>query len=38
VNRNPIPYWDAVLKTRQFLKDHHSYERRFGELLGHLTS
>jgi len=38
VRRNPVPYWDAVLQTRQFLNDNHSYEKRFGELLSLLTS
>jgi len=36
--RDPAPFWDAVLKTRQFLNDNHSYEKRFGELLSHLTN
>jgi hypothetical protein len=30
---NPGPYWQAVLKTRDHLAEHHSYERRFGELV-----
>src|SRR5262249_4798631 len=38
VKRNPARYWDAVLKTRQFLNNSHSYERRFDELVSHLTS
>jgi hypothetical protein len=38
VKRNPARYWDAVLKTRRFLHDNHSYERRFAELVSHLTS
>jgi hypothetical protein len=38
VRSNPLPYWDAVLKTRRHLTDHHSYEQRFNELLTHLTS
>jgi hypothetical protein len=29
----PEFYWDAVLKTRAHLAAHHSYERRFEELL-----
>jgi hypothetical protein len=38
VRTNPLPYWDAVLKTRRHLTEHHSYETRFNELLAHLTS
>jgi len=38
VLRDPVPYWDAVLKTRQFLKDHHSYEGRFNQLVAYLAS
>ncbi len=30
--KNPEPYWDAVLKTREHLARHHSYARRFEEL------
>ncbi len=30
---HPEAYWDAVLKTRAHLAMHHSYERRFQELL-----
>jgi hypothetical protein len=37
VRSNPVPYWDALLRTRQFLKNNHSYEQRFSELLAHLT-
>ncbi len=29
---NPEPYWDAVLRTRQHLAQHHSYKIRFDEL------
>jgi hypothetical protein len=29
----PEYYWDAVLKTRNYLSEHHSYQRRFKELL-----
>lgn len=29
----PTRYWDAVLKTRAYLGQHHSYPRRFEELL-----
>jgi hypothetical protein len=36
--RQPEPYWDAVLKTRAYLAGHHSYERRFKELLSILES
>jgi hypothetical protein len=31
--RRPEFYWDAVLKTRAHLAAHHSYERRFEELM-----
>lgn len=31
--KDPEPYWDAVLKTRAHLAEHHSYAKRFGELL-----
>jgi hypothetical protein len=31
--RHPEPYWDAVLKTRAYLAQHHSYQRRFEELV-----
>ena len=29
----PEPYWEAVLETRAHLAAHHSYERRFQELI-----
>jgi hypothetical protein len=29
----PEVYWEAVLKTRAHLAEHHSYERRFAELV-----
>ena len=31
--RHPEVYWEAVLKTRVHLAEHHSYERRFEELV-----
>ena len=31
--RRPEFYWDAVLRTRAHLAAHHSYERRFEELM-----
>jgi hypothetical protein len=31
--RDPEPYWDAVLRVRTYLADHHSYERRLTELI-----
>jgi hypothetical protein len=31
--RHPEVYWDAVLKTRLHLSEHHSYQQRFKELL-----
>jgi hypothetical protein len=31
--RDPEPYWDAVLRVRKYLADHHSYERRLTELI-----
>jgi hypothetical protein len=31
--RRPEFYWEAVLKTRAHLAAHHSYERRFEELM-----
>lgn len=31
--RHPEPYWEAVLKTRAHLAEHHSYEQRFRDLL-----
>lgn len=36
--RRPELYWDAVLKTRDHLAAHHSYEQRFKELLTILDS
>ena len=32
IQQRPETYWDAVLKTRAHLADHHSFERRFEEL------
>ncbi len=32
VLRHPAKYWDAVLKTRAYLAEHHSFQRRFTEL------
>ena len=32
--RNPAPYWKAVLDTRKYLAEHHSFQRRFQQLLG----
>jgi hypothetical protein len=29
----PEAYWDAILKTRAHLADHHSFQRRFQELM-----
>jgi hypothetical protein len=29
---NPTPYWQAVLGTRAYLADHHSFQHRFQEL------
>jgi hypothetical protein len=31
--RRPEVYWDAVLRTRAHLASHHSFQRRFGDLL-----
>ena len=31
--RRPEVYWDAVLKVRDHLSEHHSYQQRFEELL-----
>ena len=31
--RRPEVYWDAVLRTRAHLAEHHSYRRRFRELM-----
>jgi hypothetical protein len=36
--RRPDLYWDAVLKTRVHLAEHHSYKQRFLELLKILES
>jgi hypothetical protein len=36
--RHPEPYWDAVLKTRSHLAEHHSYQRRFEELVNILRA
>jgi hypothetical protein len=36
--RRPEAYWDAVLKTRAYLAEHHSYQQRFRELLAILES
>jgi hypothetical protein len=36
--RRPEPYWDAVLKTRAHLAEHHSYQRRFEELINILKA
>ena len=33
VLHNPEKYWEAVLKTRTHLAEHHSYQQRFKELL-----
>jgi hypothetical protein len=30
--RRPEHYWEAVLHTRQYLAEHHSFARRFEEL------
>jgi len=35
--RRPEVYWDAVLKTRIHLAAHHSYERRFEQLMAILA-
>jgi hypothetical protein len=37
VQRRPEVYWDAILKTRAHLANHHSFERRFQELSSILT-
>jgi hypothetical protein len=29
---HPEAYWDAILKTRAYLAEHHSFQRRFQEL------
>jgi hypothetical protein len=36
--RRPEVYWDAVLKVRAHLAQHHSYQQRFKELLAILES
>jgi hypothetical protein len=36
--RCPELYWDAVLKTRAHLSEHHSYQQRFKELLAILEN
>jgi hypothetical protein len=37
VINDPEPYWDALLKTRQHLAEHHSYRNRFQQLEGLLA-
>lgn len=32
IQRRPELYWDAILKTRRYLADRHSFERRLEEL------
>ena len=32
IMRRPEVYWDAVLKTRAYLADRHSFQQRFEEL------
>lgn len=32
IQRSPEVYWDAILKTRAHLAEHHSFQRRFQEL------
>ena len=32
--RNPAPYWKAVLDTRKYLAERHTFQHRFQELLG----
>jgi hypothetical protein len=36
--RRPEHYWDAVLKTREYLAEHHSFQQRFAELLAILEN
>jgi len=36
--RRPEVYWNAVLKTRAHLAEHHSYQQRFQQLLAILES
>jgi hypothetical protein len=33
IERRPEVYWDAILKTRAYLAEHHSFRQRFEELL-----
>jgi hypothetical protein len=35
--RRPEVYWDAILRTRAYLADRHSFQRRFEELSGILA-
>ncbi len=32
--RNSVPYWEAVLETRKYLAEHHTFQHRFQQLLG----
>jgi hypothetical protein len=36
--RRPEPYWEAVLKTRAYLAEHHSYSWRLTELVSILET
>jgi hypothetical protein len=36
--KRPQHYWEALLETRAYLTRHHSYERRFHELVALTTS
>jgi len=38
IQSRPEVYWDAVLKTRAYLAERHSFERRFQELTAILDS
>jgi len=38
IMRHPEMYWDVVLKTRRHLAQHHSYRKRFQELVTILES
>lgn len=38
VLREPGPYWKAVLESRNYLAEHHSFERRFEELIAVLEA
>lgn len=38
MRRRPEVYWEVVLKTRAHLGEHHSFQRRFRELLAILES